>query len=166
MITFLQNFKNELANEAVGTRKMLALVPADKLDFAPHIKSMKLKPLATHIADLPSWVEIALNTDELDLNTAIYNPDDCTTPEEFIAFFDKQIQKAFIAIELAETTGVDLEKQWLLRQGEIIYMTSTKHETVRHAINQLIHHRAQLGVYLRLLNISIPGVYGPSADEQ
>ncbi|HTF05740.1 MAG TPA: DinB family protein [Bacteroidia bacterium] len=164
MITFMESFVKELEHESVGTRKMLALVPADKSDWKPHEKSMKLKDLATHIADLPSWITMAIDKDELDFATAPYNPEDCNGGEELVRYFDKNLEEA--KRHLTSNSDSVLEKTWTLRNGEIIYMQSNKLVTIRHSYCQLVHHRAQLGVYLRLLNIPIPGVYGPSADEQ
>ncbi|MBI3135087.1 MAG: DinB family protein [Bacteroidetes bacterium] len=164
MITFLETFQKELEAESVGTRKMLALVPADKMDWAPHPKSMKMKMLATHIAELPGWISLGLTTDELDFNASPYNPEDCKNSQEMVALYDRCKKKAME--DLANAKEEVLEGKWTLRAGETIYAVNTKQETVRHAFSQITHHRAQLGVYLRLLNIPIPGVYGPSADEQ
>jgi uncharacterized damage-inducible protein DinB len=164
MITFIEAFKKELETESVGTRKMLALVPADKMDWAPHAKSMKMKNLATHIADLPTWISLGLTTEELDFNTSPYNPEDCKNGAELVAYYDRCVKKAFEDLDKANDSI--LEEKWTLRGGDVIYSVQTKLETVRHSFNQICHHRAQLGVYLRLLDIPIPGVYGPSADEQ
>jgi uncharacterized damage-inducible protein DinB len=164
MITFLEAFRNELEAESTGTRKMLALVPADKMDWAPHPKSMNMKALATHIADLPTWISLGLTTDELDFNISPYNPKDCKNAQELVAYYDENAKQALK--NLAHAKEAVLEEKWTLRAGETIYATHSKLETVRHAYSQISHHRAQLGVYLRLLNIPIPGVYGPSADEQ
>ncbi len=163
MITFMESFVKELEKESIGTRKMLALVPADKSDWKPHEKSMKLKDLATHIADLPTWITMAINKDELDFVTAPYNPADCNGGKELVAYFDKNMEEAKQILQNSKDSI--LEETWTLRNGDIIYMQSTRLETIRHSYSQMVHHRAQLGVYLRLLNIPIPGVYGPSADE-
>ncbi|MBI3235691.1 MAG: DinB family protein [Bacteroidetes bacterium] len=163
MITFIKAFQDELAAEVVGTRKMLALVPADKMDFKPHEKSMKIKDLAIHIADLPKWISLGLKTDELDFATTPYNPTDCNNGEELLAYFNENVATA--EKDLAESTDALMEDTWILRNGDIVYATHSKLETIRHAYCQMVHHRAQLGVYLRLLDIPIPGVYGPSADE-
>ncbi|MBK8365017.1 MAG: DinB family protein [Bacteroidetes bacterium] len=164
MTTFLQSFKKELEKEAIGTRKMLALVPADKLGWKPHAKSMKLQDLAIHIADLPTWISLGVNTDELDFAKSPYNPADCTTGEELVAYFNKNVALALKDLENAKESVLD--EKWTLRNGDIVYMEQSKLDTVRHSFSQIVHHRAQLGVYLRLLDIPIPGVYGPSADEQ
>ncbi|HLP13231.1 MAG TPA: DinB family protein [Flavobacteriales bacterium] len=164
MITFMESFVKELEHESVGTRKMLALVPADKFDWKPHAKSMNLKDLATHLADLPTWITLAIEKDELDFATSPYNPQKCNGPEELVKYFDKSLEEA--KRHLSSNTDSILEELWTLRNGDIVYMKLTRLETIRHSFCQMVHHRAQLGVYLRLLNIPIPGVYGPSADEQ
>lgn len=164
MTTFIESFQNELDAEMAGTKKMLALVPADKLDYKPHPKSMSMKDLATHIADLPSWISLGLTTDELDFATSPYNPRNCKNGKELVEYFETNVAKA--KTDLANSNDKVLEGTWILRNGEAIYAKHSKLETVRHAYCQMVHHRAQLGVYLRMLNIPIPGVYGPSADEQ
>ncbi len=164
MITFIQSFQNELAFEALGTRKMLTLVPADKMDYKPHPKSMAMKDLAIHIADLPTWISSGLKLNELDFVTSPYNPDNCNNADELLKYFEKNLENA--QLDLGAANDTILEEKWTLRNGDIIYFTLTKLEVIRQAYSQMVHHRAQLGVYLRLLNIPIPGVYGPSADEQ
>lgn len=164
MITFMQSFLKELEHESIGTRKMLALVSQENLQFKPHEKSMVLKDLAIHIADLPTWITLALTSDELDFAVSPYNPTDCNSADELLKYFNKNVSEASSLI--AEKSDALLEELWTLKNGEMIYMQLTKLDTIRHSFSQLIHHRAQLGVYLRLLNIPIPGVYGPSADEQ
>ena len=163
MITFMESFLKELEHESIGTKKMLALVPADKADWKPHEKSMKLKDLATHLADLPTWITLALTTDELDFATSPYNPANCDGGEELVKYYEKNAEEA--KQHLQKNKDSILEETWTLKNGEIVYMQQTKLDTIRHSYCQIVHHRAQLGVYLRLLNIPIPGVYGPSADE-
>ena len=159
----MQAFLNELEHESIATKKMLARVPADKMDWKPHEKSMKLKDLATHIADLPTWITLGLTTDELDFATSPYNPQNCENSEDLVAYYEKTAKEA--SDHLAKNKDSLLSETWTLRNGDIVYSKLSKLETIRHAYCQIVHHRAQLGVYLRLLNIPIPGVYGPSADE-
>ncbi len=154
----------ELEQEAQTTRKMLALIPAAKFDWAPHERSMKMMPLATHIAELPTWITMVVNTDELDFAVNPYQAIVAADTNEILALFEKS--QADGKASLAEAKEEELSNQWVLRNGEQIYSSTTKYETIKMAISQIIHHRAQLGVYLRLLNIPIPGSYGPSADEQ
>lgn len=160
IISLLQK---ELENEALTTRKMLAIVPADKFDWQPHPKSMTLKRLATHVAELPGWVDMAINTDELDFQNNPYIPADVKSTEELLNFFEERLEKGRKA--LAGVKEEELTKEWVLRNGDQVYSRETKYEVIRMAYSQIIHHRAQLGVFLRLLNVSIPGSYGPSADD-
>ena len=160
IISLLQK---ELENEALTTRKMLAIVPADKFDWQPHPKSMTLKRLATHVAELPGWVDMAINTDELDFQNNPYIPADVKSIEELLNFFDERLEKGRKA--LAGVKEEELTKEWVLRNGDQVYSRETKYEVIRMTYSQIIHHRAQLGVFLRLLNVSIPGSYGPSADD-
>lgn len=162
-MTFLNSFKEELAMEAEGTRKMLALVPFDKLDWAPHVKSMKMGDLATHIADIPTWIGTALKTDHLDLSESPYQPKKFNSSDELVVYFNKNEKDA--QNDLSVYSDDILDKKWELKNGDQVLMQLTKLQTIRHAFCQMVHHRAQLGVYLRLLDIPIPGVYGPSADE-
>ena len=154
----------EFAQEVQTTRKMLSLVPVEKFDWAPHEKSMKMKALATHIAELPSWVALAFNTEELDFETAPYEPAVVESNAELISILEKNYAEGKESLEKAKEE--DLNGRWILRSGGTIHADMSKYEMIRHAFSQTIHHRAQLGVYLRLLNIPIPGSYGPSADDQ
>ncbi len=156
-------FLHELEQEAATTRKFLSRVPADKLDWRPHPKSMTLMELTTHIADLPSWVQLTLTTDELDFATSPYQPATARNADELLAIHEKSVSDGRAALEAA--SEIILTKPWTLRDGDAIYSDRPKHEVIRMTHNQITHHRAQLGVYLRLLDIPIPASYGPSADE-
>ena len=153
----------EMQDEAVTTRKMLSIVPEDKYDWKPHPKSMSLRQLATHIAELPSWVSMAVTTDELDFATSPYTPVPIENNAELLAYFEKNLQSGLDL--LAASTEEKLDEQWVLRNGDDIYVDTTKAGMMRVSLSQTIHHRAQLGVDLRLLDIPIPGSYGPSADD-
>ncbi|WP_223808721.1 DinB family protein [Rufibacter hautae] len=161
--TILDLLAKELEQEAVTTRKMLERIPDDKYDWRPHPKSMDIRTLATHIADLPSWVGMTLTTSELDFAKNPYNPRVVNTTAEVLAYFEEMLDDA--RKHLSENTDEYLNEEWTLREGETIYLTSTKYDVLRMTMSQIIHHRAQLGVFLRLLNVPIPGSYGPSADE-
>ena len=152
-----------MQHEAQTTRKMLERVPADKFDWQPHVKSMTVKKLATHIAELPGWTTIALTTEGLDLGNNPYEVPDVQNTEELLAYFDKTQANAID--HLAKATDADLQPNWTLSWGDKVLNVAPKGDTVRVAISQTIHHRAQLGVFLRLLDVPIPGSYGPSADE-
>ncbi len=156
-------FLKEFEAEALTTRNMLSRIPDDKYDWQPHPKSMTIRTLATHIAELPTWVSLALTTDGLDFAAEPYNPTIINTTKDLLALLEKSLAEG--RAELIPANEVKLTENWTLRNGDIIYSVQTKHETIRHAYCQMVHHRAQLGVYLRLLNVPIPGSYGPSADE-
>lgn len=162
-MSMIQTFLKELQQEAVTTRKMLALVPEDKYQWKPHEKSMTIQQLTTHIAELPGWVPLILNTSELDFAANPYTPSNINSTVALLEMLEKSLADCKASLEAANETQLD--DQWTLRNGETIYSTSPKGEVIRMAFSQTIHHRAQLGVYLRLLNIPIPGSYGPSADD-
>jgi uncharacterized damage-inducible protein DinB len=153
----------EMDSEILTTRKFLELVPDDHADWQPHPKSMKMKQLAVHIAELPGWVKMALTTDGMDFLTSGYTPTPVANNAELLQTLDKNYEEGRAA--LASATEDDLLGEWVLRSGDHIHSAMTKYETIRHAFQQTTHHRAQLGVFLRLLNIPIPGSYGPSADQ-
>lgn len=154
----------EMESEAATTRKMLSIIPADKFDWRPHAKSMSLLQLSNHIAELPGWVALTLNTTELDFATFPYKPTTINNTADLLAEFDKNV--AIGLDRLKKATEAELEESWTMRNGDIIYFTSSRLEALRvSAYCQTVHHRAQLGVFLRLLNVPIPGSYGPSADE-
>ena len=159
----IQLLSQELEKEATTTRKMLERVPTDKLGWQPHEKSMTLQRLATHVAELPGWITMTLTTDELDFANNPYTPVVINNTKELLEYFDKSLADG--RSSLATATEEQLLPNWTLRNGDQVYSVSTKYEVIRMALSQLIHHRAQLGVFLRLLNIPIPGSYGPSADE-
>ncbi|TBO39745.1 DinB family protein [Pedobacter kyonggii] len=154
----------ELEAEFNTTKKFLAIVPVDKFDWAPHEKSMKMKSLAVHIADLPSWVSLALTTDGLDFETAPYVEQPAESADDLVKILEKNY--ALGKAELEKAKEEDLNGRWVLSMGKQVLADYSKYETIRHSLSQTTHHRAQLGVYLRLLDIPIPGSYGPSADDQ
>ncbi|MGO4878986.1 DinB family protein [Pedobacter psychrotolerans] len=153
----------ELESEFNTTKKFMALVPTDKFDWAPHTKSMKMKSLASHIAELPEWISLALTTEGLDFATAPYQEKQIENNGDLMKLLEESYNKGRSA--LMQALVEDFDKPWILLHGEMILGEWTKYETIRVSISQTIHHRAQLGVYLRLLDIPIPGSYGPSADE-
>ncbi|MDE3250556.1 MAG: DinB family protein [Bacteroidota bacterium] len=163
-MTMTQVFLKEMQQEAVTTRKMLSRVPNDKFDWKPHPKSMNMRSLATHIADLPSWTSMAIHTSELDFEANPYNPPVITDAQELLNYFESNLQKAIDDLEKVKDAA--LEADWTLRNGEKVLYVASKMDVIRMSFCQTVHHRAQLGVYLRLLDIPIPGSYGPSADEQ
>ena len=155
--------KKEFEQEAAITRKFLPLVPEEKFGWKPHEKNMTLKELAVHIAEIPAWVDMAFNTDELNFADG-YEPTEVKSTEGLMNLFEESVQKGNGALDNADEE--DLKLNWIMRNGDQIIMEMTKYEMIRVSLNQTTHHRAQLGMYLRLLDIPIPGSYGPSADDQ
>lgn len=153
----------EFNEEAVKTRKFLEKVPEDKWKWKPHEKSMTLKRLTIHLAEIPSWVTNVMTTDGADFAKTPYKPTEINSKEELLRLHEESVEKGRSTLQNAKEE--DFNGTWTLRNGEQIYFTATKYEMVRTSFAQTTHHRAQLGVYLRLLNIPIPGTYGPSADE-
>jgi uncharacterized damage-inducible protein DinB len=159
----ISSLLKEMDKESETTRKMLSRVPDDKYDWKPHEKSMSLKQLTAHVAELPTWVSMVLNTSELDFEANPYQPVNITSTSQLMDYFEQSLKDGRSC--LAQATEEDLLPDWTLRSGENIYSKESKEEVIRMTYCQIVHHRAQLGVYLRMLNIPIPGSYGPSADE-
>lgn len=162
-MTLIQIFSKELEQEALTTRKMFTRIPDDKFDWQPHKKSLNMRQLATHIAELPTWIGMTLKTNELDFSKNPYSQVPINNTAELLNYFEKCLEDGRGNLKFAREE--QLSEPWTLRDGETIYSTDPKLDVLRMTFNQIVHHRAQLGVYLRLLNIPIPGSYGPSADE-
>jgi len=160
--TITLDFQEEMTN----TRKLLERVPLDDAhrSFKPHPKSMELGNLAAHVAGIPGWIKMALDSEKLHIDPAGYKPETVSSTKELLEMFDKAVKQGAAAIESA--TDEAMQKNWTFEWGDQFAMTEPRPKVVRSFINHLIHHRAQLGVYLRLNGIGIPGMYGPSADEQ
>lgn len=153
----------ELRQEAAVTRRYLALVPYSQAHFKPHKNSESLGRLALHVAETVSWWKAVMEQDELDFKH--FKPQEVHTTEKLLAYFDHLLQEAEAA--LSRSTDSDFEKLWSMRNGQTVYFTLPKKQVVRiFCMNHLIHHRAQLGVYLRMIDVPIPATYGPSADDQ
>ena len=163
-MTIAQTFLAELKHEAGVTRKMLERVPFDRITWKPHEKSMTLLRLSQHIASLPVWVERTISPDEFDLASIAYNPPVPENAADLIDEYDKNIKLAEEV--LSKCSDEEFMKPWTLKRGEQIFFTMPKTVAVRNlAMNHLVHHRGQLSVYLRLLDVAVPGAYGPSADD-
>ena len=163
MISIISSFQTEMENEAKTTRKMLGRIPDDKFSWKPHQKSMTIQRLATHIAELPTWIPMVVDTSEMDFDGNNYQPTILENTTDLMKVFEQSLEKAKEA--LGRVRLEQLEDAWTLRNGKQIYSVNTKAEVFRMTFCQIVHHRAQLGVFLRLLDIPIPGSYGPSADE-
>jgi len=160
----LPEFDQEMAN----TRKLLECLPEDKWTWKPHEKSMPLGRLAGHVAELPSWAVNTIRRSSLDLTPAgggpAFQPFIANSRRELVTTFDKNVGEAREAI--AGATDEHLHQIWtLIYRGQTV-LSMPRAAVLRSVVmNHLIHHRAQLGVYLRLNDVAIPGMYGPSADE-
>lgn len=161
--SLLPEFDNEMAN----TRKTLERVPDNKSDWKPHPKSTAMGGLATHLGNIPTWVGYTINQDSLDLapgGKPLPPAELAKSQAELLATFDANVATARAAI--AGASDADLFKQWTLMSNGNALLTLPKIAVLRSFVmNHLIHHRAQLGVYLRLNDIPVPSIYGPSADE-
>jgi len=154
----------EFDNEMVSTRKLLANLPEDKLDYQPHPKSMKLGRLAGHIAEMAGWIAELPGKDSLDIPPD-WKPNTATSKDQLLAFFDANVAKGRAA--LANLSDEELQKPWSLIFGGHKAFTLPKMVVVRNVVmNHIIHHRGQLGVYYRLNDVAVPGMYGPSADDK
>jgi uncharacterized damage-inducible protein DinB len=146
-----------------STRKTLERVPDGKFAWKPHEKSFAMGALATHVANLPSWVGIAMSTESLDVSQP-FAPPKADTRQELLAMFDQNVAAARAVI--AGASDADMMKSWSLKMGEKTMFTMPRAAVLRSFfMNHIIHHRAQLTVYLRLNNLPVPSLYGPSADE-
>jgi uncharacterized damage-inducible protein DinB len=154
---------SELKHEVIATRKVLERVPDDRLSWKPHQKSFSFIQLASHVATIPEWVEATLNHEEMVLPEN-YKPWIGTSSAELVERFDKA---ASAAIEhLSGYPDEEMMKLWILRGEEEVYFTLPRVAVLRSFVmNHLVHHRGQLSIYLRLNDIPVPAIYGPSADE-
>jgi uncharacterized damage-inducible protein DinB len=166
-MTIGQSMLPEFDQEMQGTRKALERCPDDRWDWKPHEKSGTVGWLAGHVATMVSWLPVTLNTEELDyapVGGPSYQPPQLNNRKELLAEFDKNVAAARAA--LAAVSDGEMMKNWKLLAGGQEIFTMPRVAAIRSMIlNHLIHHRAQLTVYFRLLGIPVPGLYGPSADE-
>ena len=157
----------EFDMEYAGTRKALERITDDKLGCKPHEMSMTMGDLAWHLAETPGWMGVTLKEDSFDIappGKEPYKPMKLKAKAEILAAFDNSVASARAA--LASVSDADMMKPWSMLKGGQVMFTMPKIAVVRSFLmNHNIHHRAQLGVYLRLNNIPVPGHYGPSADE-
>jgi uncharacterized damage-inducible protein DinB len=161
--SMLPEFDHEMAN----TRKTLERVPDDKFAWKPHEKSFPMGHLASHLANLPGWTNVTIDMDEFDMAPAgepVKSPE-CHSQQEVLEVFDKNVGNARAA--LAGISDEKIFQPWTLLAGGNPVLSMPRVAVLRSFVmNHIIHHRAQLGVYLRLNDIPVPSIYGPSADEQ
>jgi uncharacterized damage-inducible protein DinB len=157
-----QELLQELRLEAAVTRRYLENVPFNKLDYKPAEKSETLGRLAIHVAEIIAWWTSVVETDGLDF--ADFAPKDIQSNEELLSYFDTLLADAIKSLSTVKDEV--FEKNWSMSNGEEVYFTLPKKQVARlFCMNHLVHHRAQLGVYLRMLDVVVPATYGPSADD-
>jgi uncharacterized damage-inducible protein DinB len=155
----------ELKEEAKSTRKLLERVPEKSFSWKPHEKSFPLSRIASHVAEIPGWVSFTLDSDELDFGKYEYKAPEISKTADILKIHDECVEKAIKSLE--NSKDEDFSKMWTMRKNEIVYLTLPKIVVIRSfAFNHLYHHRGQLTVYLRLLDVPLPGIYGPTADEK
>jgi uncharacterized damage-inducible protein DinB len=166
-MTIAESLLPEFDQEMAGTRRVLERVPLDDPEWAPHEKSMKIGYMAGHLADLPHWVTATLENDSLDLHPPggePYRSPDGLSRDEVLQRFDANVAKAREALAAAPDEA--FHESWtLLRGGQELFSMPKVAVLRSFVMNHMVHHRAQMTVYLRLHDVPVPGLYGPSADE-
>ena len=153
----------EFDQEMSTARTVIERVPEDQYGWKPHEKSMSAGRLASHVAEMPAWANVGITQESLDLAGG-FQPFEGTSRAEVLGLFDTNVAAARAAI--AGCSDETFMKDWSLKEGDKTLMTMPKIAVVRtFVLNHIIHHRGQLSVYLRQLNVSVPSIYGPSADE-
>ena len=160
-------FLAELESEAAKSRRVLERVPAGKRDWKPHERSMEFGYLSELVANIPSWVGLAITQDELDIapkDGPTYKPASLNTSAELVAALDQAVAQARAALQ--KTTDAHLETPWRLLAGGQLAFEQPRHQVIRDTFLHSAHHRGQMTVYLRLLGLKVPSVYGPTADDR
>ena len=160
-MSMAQLFLPEFDQEMAITRRLLERVPSDKGAWKPHPKSFPLGHLAQLVSNMPAWITGIMKGTKLDLSQGVKYSLEPT--EVLLRLFDKNVSEARAAI--AGARDADFEVAWSLTTGDRVLMTMPRGPVVRQTINHLVHHRGQLTVYLRMVNVPIPSIYGPTADE-
>ena len=164
-MSIAQSLIPELKHETGLARKVVERVPLDKFDWKPHEKSMPFGRLASHVAEIPGWVEMTVAQDTLEFESGSFQPFVATTPEEMLTTIDDKLAKGVALLE-------DASDQLIMKHWQMIVDGNTLIDMPKIAVlrvwvlNHMIHHRGQLTVYLRENDIPVPSIYGPSADEQ
>jgi uncharacterized damage-inducible protein DinB len=157
----------ELDAEVQANRELLERLPDGQWDWKPHTKSMTLSRLATHVAEIPSWSNAILMADELDFmspEVKAWTPRAMQSKEEILAELESAAETCRGHLEA--TSDDDFDRTWTMKAGDQVAMQETKYLVFRRQVlNHMVHHRAQLGLFLRLLDVPLPMTYGPSADE-
>lgn len=163
-MAFTHALMTEFDHEMGTTRRLLERLPDARFAWRPHDKSMSMARLATHVAEIPGWGEQILTQDEMNL-TGEYTPCEEASGEKVLALFDRSAAK--FRATLAGKTDAELAAPWTFkRNGEVLF-TLPRGAVIRSMVfNHLVHHRGQLSVYLRMNDVPLPSIYGPTADEK
>jgi uncharacterized damage-inducible protein DinB len=153
----------EFDSEMASTRRLLERVPTEKGAWKPHEKSFALGHLAQLVAWIPGWITSTLHEPDIDL--AKQGGYSLESTDGLVRMFDKNVREARAALE-SVTSEEALNAPWSLKHGDRVLMTMPRGEVVRQHLSHLVHHRGQLTVYLRLVGVPLPSVYGPTADER
>lgn len=154
----------ELANESASSKRLITSVPSEHWGWKPHEKSMELGALSKHIVELYGWIPTILGNSTFNFATD-YQPINANTTEELLVVLDELVKRAKQAIEASDEE--QWKMSWQFKNGEHVIAEMTKIAAMRYIINNhMYHHRGQVTVYLRLLDIPVPGMYGPSADDK
>src|SRR4030095_2590646 len=160
--TFATAFLKEVEAEASATRKCIERIPESTFEFQPHPKSMKMGYLTLLVAEIPLWIKYMVETGEIDFVTFPHAQP--KTTQEMVTHFEENLQGARVALQ--NVTDEQLEEHFTLKaNGQVMY-TAPKIKDIGATINHWVHHRGQLTVYMRLNDIAVPSIYGPSADER
>lgn len=163
-MTIAESFAAEFRQEAETTRRFLGRYPDEHPDWKPHEKSMTLAKLATHVVDMPNWAATILEEDVFDFATSNYRLPDWRTRDELVEAHESTVAKFLDALD--DRSDESMAVTWTLAMGGKVLEAMPRTAAIRNFIvSHLIHHRAQLGVYYRLLGVPVPGAYGPSADD-
>ena len=166
-MTMTEWFLAELESEAAKSRRVLEQVPSGKRDWKPHERSMEFGYLSDLVANMPSWVGMAITQDDLDIapkGRPSQRPAPLHTSAELVAALDKAVAQARKALQ--STTDAHLQTPWRLLAGGQLAFEQPRHQVIRDTFLHSAHHRGQMTVYLRLLGSKVPSVYGPTADDR
>lgn len=160
-----ESLLKELQGEAAATRKMLERIPEDKYGWKPHEKSMTMGNLAAHLAENLGWAALIIDTDDFNFESSGYKPPEIKTKEELLKMFDDGLSKAVASFKNADDKR--LNGNWIMRSNDKVYIDSPRTEVLRSFFfSHSAHHRGQLSVYMRINDIPLPQIYGPTADDK
>lgn len=164
-MSLIEPVVKELRQEATVTRKLLERVPEEHFDWKPHEKSMTLRELASHLADIPKWAEVVADQDRFEIDPSQYQPFSARSREHLLQHFETCLENA--ARKMEGKSDQHMLAMWSLVADGKVYFEMPRIAVLRSMIlSHAIHHRGQLSVYLRLRDVPVPAIYGPSADEE